>query len=159
MVFSDLIFLFFFLPSVLLVTKLSPKRFRNIELLLFSLLFYAWGEPVYVLLMLSVIIINYSAGILIARFPVKTHPILRKLFLLLAVAANLLILGYFKYTGFLLETINRIFGKHIFIPEIVLPIGISFYIFQSMRLTYIGIRSGRNIIRYCSVLMYPCFPS
>ena len=132
MVFSDLIFLFFFLPSVLLVTKLSPKRFRNIELLLFSLLFYAWGEPVYVLLMLSVIIINYSAGILIARFPVKTHPILRKLFLLLAVAANLLILGYFKYTGFLLETINRIFGKHIFIPEIVLPIGISFYIFQSM---------------------------
>lgn len=132
MVFSDLIFLFFFLPAVLLITKLSPKSFRNIELLLFSLLFYAWGEPVYVLLMLTVIVINYSAGILIALFPIKKHSFKRKLVLFLAISANLLILGYFKYTGFFLETINRIFGKHIFIPEIVLPIGISFYIFQSM---------------------------
>lgn len=132
MVFSDLIFLFFYLPAVLLVTKLSPRRFRNLELLLFSLLFYAWGEPIYVLLMLSVIVINYFAGLLIYRFPIKTRPFQRKLILALAIIANLLILGYFKYTGFFLSSLNKCFGKHFTVPEIILPIGISFYIFQSM---------------------------
>ena len=132
MVFSDLIFLFFFLPAVLLVTKLSPRRIRNIELLLFSLLFYAWGEPIYVLLMLSVIIINYAAGLSIACFPVKTHAFERKLILVLAIIINLAILGYFKYTGFVLTSLNKLFGKNLSIPEILLPIGISFYIFQSM---------------------------
>ena len=132
MVFSDLIFLFFFLPAVLLLTKLSPRCLRNTELFLFSLLFYAWGEPIYVFLMLSVIIINYAAGLLIAYFPIKTHPFGRKLILFLAVSANLAILGYFKYTGFLLNSLNSLFGKHFSVPEIVLPIGISFYIFQSM---------------------------
>ena len=71
MVFSDLIFLFFFLPAVLLVTRLSPKRWRNGELLLFSLLFYAWGEPVYVLLMLVIITVNYLAGLLLP--PLGAH--------------------------------------------------------------------------------------
>lgn len=132
MVFSDLIFLFFFLPAVLLVTKLSPRRIRNGELFLFSLLFYAWGEPVYVMLMLAVIVINYTAGLLIARFPRKTRPLGRKLMLTLVLAADLAILGYFKYTGFLLESLNRLSGWHLAVPEIVLPIGISFYIFQSM---------------------------
>ena len=132
MVFSDLIFLFFFLPAVILVTKLSPKRFRNIELLLFSLLFYAWGEPIYVLLMLAVIIINYIAGMLIARFPIKTRGFRRKAALTSAVIIDLAILGYFKYTGFFLDSLNRLTGSKISIPNIVLPIGISFYIFQSM---------------------------
>ena len=132
MVFSDLIFLFFFLPAVLLVTKLSPRRWRNAELLLFSLLFYAWGEPVYVLLMLAVIAVNYLAGLLIARFPADSRPLRRRLMLALAITADLAILGWFKYAGFFAESLNRLAGKSLPVPEIVLPIGISFYIFQSM---------------------------
>ena len=132
MVFSDLIFLFFFLPAVLLVTKLSPRSWRNAELLLFSLLFYAWGEPVYVFLMLAVIALNYLAGLLLGRLPAESRPGARKLTLALAVAANLAILGYFKYTGFFLESLNALLGRRLSVPEIVLPIGISFYIFQSM---------------------------
>ena len=132
MVFSDLIFLFFFLPAVILVTKLSPKSWRNGELLLFSLLFYAWGEPVYVFLMLAVIAVNYLAGLLVARFPRESRPGGRKLALTLAIAADLAILGYFKYAGFFMESLNGLAGKHLPVPEIVLPIGISFYIFQSM---------------------------
>ena len=132
MVFSDLIFLFFFLPAVLLVTKLSPKGWRNVELLLFSLLFYAWGEPVYVFLMLAVIAANYLAGLLVSRFPRETRPGGRKLALALAIAADLAILGTFKYAGFFVESLNSLAGKSFTVPEVVLPIGISFYIFQSM---------------------------
>ena len=132
MVFSDLIFLFFFLPAVILVTKLSPKSWRNTELLLFSLLFYAWGEPVYIFLMLEVIAINYMAGLMVSYFPQESRPAGRKLALTLAIAADLAILGYFKYAGFFTESLNSLTGKHIPVPEIVLPIGISFYIFQSM---------------------------
>ena len=132
MVFSDLIFLFFFLPAVILVTKLSPRRLRNTELFLFSLLFYAWGEPVYVLLMLAVILVNYLAGLLVASFPAETRWRERRFALVLAIALNLAILGYFKYTGFFLDSLNRLTGSHFLVPEIVLPIGISFYIFQSM---------------------------
>ncbi len=132
MVFSDLIFLFFFLPAVILVTKLSPRAWRNVELLLFSLVFYAWGEPVYVLLMLAVITVNYLAGLLVSRFPREARSAGRKLMLTLAIAANLAVLGYFKYAGFFMESLNSLTGKHLTVPEVVLPIGISFYIFQSM---------------------------
>ena len=100
MVFSDLIFLFFFLPAVILVTKLSPRSWRNGELLLFSLLFYAWGEPVYVFLMLAVVAANYLAGLLVSRFPRETRPVGRKLALALAIAADLALLGTFTYAGF-----------------------------------------------------------
>ena len=132
MVFSDLIFLFFFLPAVILVTKLSPKSWRNTELLLFSLLFYAWGEPVYVFLMLAVIAVNYLAGLFVSRFSREARPGERKLALALAIAVNLMILGYFKYAGFFVESLNSLLGKSLTVPQVVLPIGISFYIFQSM---------------------------
>ena len=106
MVFSDNIFLFFFLPLVILCTNLCPKAYRNYVLLVFSLIFYAWGEPVYIILMLSVIVLNYLAGLFIDSFPRKIAPGRRKAILVLAVAANLLILGYFKYTGFCPEAEN-----------------------------------------------------
>ena len=119
MVFSDLIFLFFFLPAVILFTRLSPKRLRNAVLLVFSLLFYAWGEPVYVFLMLAVIAVNYLAGLLMARFPAQTAPGMRKLTLVLAVAANLGILGWFKYAAFFAESVNALAGTRLPVPEIV----------------------------------------
>ncbi len=132
MVFSDPVFLFFFLPAVILVTKLSPRPLRNAALLLFSLLFYAWGEPVYVFLMLAVIVLNYLAGLRLRCFPADTAPGRRRLVLILAVAADLAILGFFKYSGFFTELLNTAAGLHLPVPQIVLPIGISFYIFQSM---------------------------
>ena len=133
MVFSDLIFLFFFLPAVILVTRLSPRRWRNGELLLFSLLFYAWGEPVYVLLMLVIITVNYLAGLLLP--PLGAHEKAtggRKLVLAAAIAVNLAVLGYFKYAGFFVDSLNRLGAGPFSVPKIVLPIGISFYTFQSM---------------------------
>ena len=132
MVFSDPVFLFFFLPAVILLTKLSPKRARNFILLLASLVFYAWGEPVYVLLMLAVIVSNYLAGLLLVNCPAKTAPGRRRLVLTLAIVLNLTILGVFKYTGFFAELLNAAAGLHLPVPQIILPIGISFYIFQSM---------------------------
>ena len=132
MVFSDNIFLFFFLPLVLLCDRLCPRAYRNAVLLLFSLVFYAWGEPIYVLLMLLVIVLNYLAGRLLERFSDKSSSRSRRSVLVLAVALNLAILGVFKYTGFFMGLIKSLTHGSFSIPEIVLPIGISFYIFQSM---------------------------
>ena len=132
MVFLDPVFLFFFLPAVILLTKLSPRPMRNAVLLFFSLLFYAWGEPVYILLMLAVIAINYLAGLRLLRFPADSASGRQKLVLTLAILLDLLILGIFKYTGFFAELINNAAGLALPVPQIVLPIGISFYIFQSM---------------------------
>ena len=132
MVFSDNIFLFFFLPLVLLCDRLCPKAHRNGVLLLFSLIFYAWGEPVYVLLMLLVIALNYMAGRLLERYRADTAPGARRAVLVLAVVLNLAILGVFKYTGFFMGLVKSLTHGSFSIPEIVLPIGISFYTFQSM---------------------------
>ena len=132
MVFSNPIFLFFFLPCVLLCDRLSPKPIRNAVLLFFSLVFYAWGEPVYVLLMLAVILLNYTAGMLLGRFSGDGDGRKRKAVLTGAVIADLAILFYFKYTNFFLDIVGRLANVTIPYREVVLPIGISFYIFQSM---------------------------
>lgn len=117
MLFSSNVFLFLFLPAVLGVYFLCPKRMRNPVLLGFSLFFYGWGEPVYLFLMIGVIVLDYFCGIWISRKPGQRMP------LVLGIAANLLILGFFKYAGLF-------FGD--LLPKVPLPIGISFYIFQSM---------------------------
>lgn len=121
MLFSSNVFLFAFLPAVLTVYYLSPRRFRTPVLLLFSLFFYGWGEPVYLLLMLGDIVLNYVCGRWIAADRKKGGR--GKRGLVTGVVLNLLLLGFFKYTSFLLGAL---------VPEIPLPIGISFYIFQSM---------------------------
>ncbi len=126
MVFSSLVFLCIFLPVVLILHTVIPNRkARNGLLLVASLLFYAYGEPVYILLMLFSALLNY----LFARF---LHHRRSKWLLALAVAVNLGILAIFKYTGFLLTNINGIFGLHLPIPAITLPIGISFFTFQAL---------------------------
>ena len=130
MVFSNLVFLFLFLPIVLLTYFLSPKPLKNLILLIFSLIFYAWGEPKYVLLMLFSIFINYIFGLLVAKSnsSLKT----KRFYLILSVIVNLLILGYYKYYGFLIDNINSIFDLSIAIEPLPLPIGISFFTFQAM---------------------------
>ena len=130
MVFSNLVFLFVFLPIVLIVYFLLPSKFKNFFLLLVSLFFYAWGEPIYVLLMIASILINYVFGILVGR--ADTSKSVKKTYIVLAILANLAILGYYKYSSFLIENINALFGLDIVNEPLPLPIGISFFTFQAM---------------------------
>ncbi len=134
MVFSSLIFLYLFLPICLIAYFFaSGIRAKNLVLVLFSLVFYAWGEPVYVLLMIGSAFLNYAAGILLGRAAEDAKR--RKIILIVCVAVNLLLLGVFKYAGLFVSTLNQLTGLAIPVPEIALPIGISFFTFQAM--TYV----------------------
>lgn len=133
MVFSDSVFLFMFLPLTLAVYYAVPFAFKNTVLFLTGLLFYAWGEPVYVLIMLLSTAIDYCAGRLMDRF--DSNKKIRKATLLVSVVMNLSLLGIFKYGSFFIGSVNGIFGSAIPDPGLPLPIGISFFTFQSMSYT------------------------
>lgn len=127
MIFSCTLFLFYFLPAVLLTYYLVPQKAKNIILLLFSLVFYAWGEPIYIGIMLFSILFNYACGLALGKFQQK------KLILIGSVIINLGILFFFKYTDFFLGSIlNPLIPGSIPLTGIALPIGISFYTFQTM---------------------------
>ncbi|PFI18598.1 MBOAT family O-acyltransferase [Bacillus cereus] len=130
MVFSNLVFLCLFLPAVLLIYYAVRKELRNVVLLFFSLVFYAWGEPIYVFLMLFSIFVNYWFGILLGNSRFTNGQ--RKILLTLAIVMNTAILGYFKYANFLVDNINAIFHTNIILEKIPLPIGISFFTFHAM---------------------------
>ncbi len=160
MVFSSIIFIFFFLPAVLFFYYISPRVIRNGILFFFSLIFYSWGEPVYVLIMLFSTVFDYVNGILIERFKAKQKQGLAKAVLINAVCVNLGILCFFKYSNFFIENMNVVFDAGIPLLEIALPIGISFYTFQTMSYTidvYTGAaNTQRNIISFGSyVTMFP----
>jgi len=125
MVFSSLIFLWFFMPVVFAGYFLIKDKFKNIFLLLGSLFFYAWGEPKYIILMLFSIVINWGIGLLMDKYVQW-----KKLFLVASLVVNLGLLGYFKYYNFLVRNLNRFFGTGIEIQEVILPVGISFFTFQ-----------------------------
>ncbi len=156
MVFSSVAFLFVFLPIVLLGYYVLPRRWRFPFLLVCSLIFYAWGEPVYVLLMAGSILVNWGIGLLMERYP---HA--KKAWLIVAIVIDLLMIGVFKYCSFLLDTLAGIFPS-LPIPsvEIRLPIGISFFTFQIMSYVidvYRGdAQTQHNIIRFGTyVSMFP----
>lgn len=130
MVFSSLPFLFFFLPAFLILYHLVPFRAKNPVLLVFSLLFYAWGEPVYVFLMLFSAFVDYLDGVLLERF--GNTILKRRIFLFSALFINLSLLAFFKYADFAVRIFNGLTGLHIAAPGIALPIGISFYTFQTV---------------------------
>ena len=131
MIFSSLTFLLIFLPITLLLYYLIPGiRLKNAALLLCSLIFYAWGEPVYILLMLYSIFMNYVCCLLMDK-----HKKMRRQILVFGIIVNLFLLGFFKYAGFLAGSFNSLFGKFgVTMPvrNIALPIGISFYTFQAL---------------------------
>lgn len=132
MLFSSMIFLWLFLPIVLVVSRFLKIKYQNIFLLAASLLFYAWGEPRYVWLMLFSIVLNWGCGLLLSAALPRGKNISR-LILSAGVVCNLLLLGYFKYFGLLVRTVNMLSGGERFlVPEIALPIGISFFTFQAM---------------------------
>lgn len=128
MVFSSLVFLWLFLPVVFALYFTAKEQYRNVILLIASLFFYAWGEPVYVLVMILSIIVNYFCGLKIGA--AEEHK--RKRALFWGVFVNLALLGVFKYTGFFTENVNAIFGLQVEVKHLPLPIGISFYTFQSI---------------------------
>ena len=125
MLFSSIPFLFYFLPAALGLYFLAPRRMKNGVLLFCSLFFYGWGEPKYLLLMLFSIVQGYAFGLLIEKFRRRA-----KLFLTLSVAVSLLLLGYFKYADFFLDSFRAVTGLSVPALNIALPIGISFYTFQ-----------------------------
>lgn len=132
MVFSSLLFLFVFLPAVLIVYYIVPRRLKNSVLLLFSLVFYAWGEPKYILLMLASILLSYVGGILIGWLKQKEKNKTAKAILIIFSVLSLLALAFFKYANFAISTVNGIFGINAQLLNIALPIGISFYTFQTL---------------------------
>lgn len=160
MVFSSIVFLFRFLPVFLFLYFAVPKRMRNLILFFGSLIFYAWGEPVYVILMLFSTVSDYMIG----RQIEKSHEqgMLRraKSFLILSIVINLGMLGFFKYADFLIGTINQMTGVSIPLLQLTLPIGISFYTFQTMSYS-IDVyrketRAQKSLLAFgCFVAMFP----
>lgn len=158
MVFSSITFLFFFLPVVLAVYYLVPERAKNPILLLASILFYAWGEPVYVVLLLLSIIFNYFCGREIDAD--SENPAKAKRCLIAAVVFNVLILFFFKYYGFVLDIVNSLVPEEIAYRELSLPVGISFYTFQEI--SYLvdiyrrKVHSQKNILNFALyIAMFP----
>lgn len=135
MVFSSLIFLFRFLPAVLLAYYVLPKRCRNLVLFLSSLVFYAWGEPVYVILILFSTVVDYCAGFAVARCRETGHKKGAASAVCFSAVVNLALLGFFKYGNFFLQSFQRLTGFAVPELDLALPIGISFYTFQTMSYT------------------------
>lgn len=131
MVFSSLPFLFYFLPLALFLYYVSPRKLKNLILLSVSLLFYAWGEPVYIFLLLFSAFVDYFLGLLIQKYR-SDSPIKAKLALLSSLSVNIGVLLFFKYASFLVENINHFMSLNIQPLDLPLPIGISFYTFQTM---------------------------
>ena len=170
MVFSTSIFIYLFLPITLLIYYITPKKGKNLIILLSGLLFYSWGEPIYVIVMLISTMIDYFAGLVMNHFEGKKLP--RRICLIVSVVMNLGLLGVFKYSGFIAENINAIAGSQIidinnmnffgidFLPMNMLPIGISFFTFQSMSYTidlYMGnVKVQKNPISFAAfVTLFP----
>ncbi|HPZ90880.1 MAG: MBOAT family protein [Firmicutes bacterium] len=133
MVFSSLLFIFYFLPAALGLYYLAPRRYKNLVLFLCSLFFYAWGEPVYIVLMLFSAAVDYSAGRLMGKY--NGNKAVRRWCLTASVLVNLSLLGFFKYADFLIANLNFLLGSRIAPLNLPLPIGISFYTFQTMSYT------------------------
>ena len=132
MLFSSIPFLFYFLPVVLALYFVVPRGLKNTVLLLFSLVFYAWGEPKYVFLMIATICLFYGCGIAIGKS--KTQ-ITKKIWLTVSVVVSLALLAIFKYADFFLDTLNSVTGANFDLLRLALPIGISFYTFQCLSYT------------------------
>ncbi len=133
MLFSSVEFLYYFLPITLILYFAVPFKLKNLVLLLASLFFYFYGEPIYMLMMLGTSFYAYILGLLIDRF--RQSKFLSKLFLVLSVAGELAVLGVFKYSDFFIENVNALIGGKLDLLGLALPIGISFYTFQTLSYT------------------------
>ena len=157
MLFSSIPFLFYFLPAVLILYFLVPRSLKNTVLLIFSLVFYAWGEPKYVFLMIATICLFFFCGIAIGKSKEQKQ---KKFWLALSVVVSLALLAVFKYADFLLGSFNSLTGADIPLLKLALPIGISFYTFQCLSYT-IDVYRGKaevqkNIVSFGAyVVLFP----
>lgn len=135
MVFSSVLFLFYFFPLVLALYYTAPLKLRNLLLFISSLFFYAWGEPIYIVLMLLTITLGYFSGLILDKYLKNEKTVKAKIVLILTIVVDLGILGFFKYGDFVINNINSIFSTSIPPLNLPLPIGISFYTFQTMSYT------------------------
>lgn len=163
MVFSSHIFLFYFLPAALLLYYSMPRRGKNVVLTGISYIFYGWSNPLFTLLMFFSTLVDYCCGLVIGTTP-DSQQGKRKLALFVSIAANLSLLGFFKYTGFALESYNQLFAalgidgvEPVHVLTFLLPLGISFYTFQSMSYTIDLYRRDGTYIR--NFLDFACFVS
>ncbi|MBD9097317.1 MAG: MBOAT family protein, partial [Ruminococcaceae bacterium] len=158
MIFSSTLFLFRFLPITLLCYYIVPKKWKNPVILLFSLIFYSWGEVKYFPIMVLAILVNYLAALGIARFDQK--PWLRRLFFLIALFVSLGQLFFFKYYNFFSRNIEGLTGLSLPLVKLALPLGISFYTFQTLTYTVDVYRrkvsAERNLINFATfVVLFP----
>lgn len=158
MVFSSLLFIFLFMPLTILLYYISPKSWRNLILLIASLIFYAWGEPVYIGIMIFSTVFDYANGILIDKYRERKGA--ARAIIIGSIVVNLGILCFFKYYGFFVDNINGLFNLNIQRMNLPLPVGISFYTFQTMSYTidvYLGnVPVQKNIINFGTfVTMFP----
>lgn len=158
MVFSSIPFLFYFLPIFLILYYIVPFKFKNAILLVFSLLFYAWGEPKYIVLLVISSVVDYANGRMIERFEENRKK--QTIFLVTSIIVNLSLLGIFKYGDLFIGTINDVCKLNISLLEVALPIGISFFTFQTMSYSidvYKGnVKAEHNFIDYMTyVSMFP----
>jgi alginate O-acetyltransferase complex protein AlgI len=131
LVFSSLLFLFLYLPTVLIIYYITPRRYRNLFLFVANLIFYGWGEPVFILVMIFSTVVNYIYGLLINKY--RDNQRTAKILLVTCIVVNLGLLGFFKYAGFVVGMLKSIpLFSGVPTPNIPLPIGISFYTFQIM---------------------------
>ncbi len=157
MLFSSIPFLYYFLPSVLILFLLAPKKLKNTVLLISSLVFYGWGEPKYVIMMVASIIIGFISGLLIEATNEKSK---KKLILTINLIINLGFLGFFKYSNFFIENFNNLTGLSLNLLNVALPIGISFYTFQILSYAvdvYRGtVKAQKNLINLATyITMFP----
>ena len=159
-VFSSILFLFYFLPITLAIYFLVPSKLKNPVLFIMSLVFYSWGEPVYVFLMLFATVFNYACGLLLGHLQTKFQKALQQIVLAVAIIADLSVLCFFKYASFFADNVNGWFGLHITVLKLALPIGISFYTFHM--LTYVvdiyrqDAKPQRNLVTFGTyITMFP----
>lgn len=148
MLFSSVYFIYYFLPALLICYYMVPKPLKNVILLIFSLVFYSWGEPIYVFLIIFSGVFNYVMAGEIQNLQQNNHPanMSAKKTLIFTVVVNLLILCFFKYYGFALDIFNSVTGTHIKYTTLPLPIGISFYTFQALSYVF-DVYKGKVYIR------------
>lgn len=158
MVFSSILFIFRFLPAALILYFLTPKKYKNFTLLILSLIFYSWGEIKYIFIMFASIFVDYFASLGIERYREKKK--ITVLFLCISVCFNLGMLFFFKYFNFFIDNINSIFDIALNHVQVTLPLGISFYTFQTMSYTIDvfrgNVKAEKNIINFGAfVCLFP----
>lgn len=152
MIFSSITFLYFFLPFTILFYYLTPKKYRNITLLIFSLIFYFYGEKIPVLIIAC--ILNYVLGLLINNNKENN----KKLYLILGITINLFMIAYYKYSNFFIGNVNNVFNINIRYLSVILPLGISFFTFQNISYLidiYRGeVKAQKNILKYATYISF-----